>query len=116
MELERKGHIAEHVSMREQCRVLENHRHVTAGGLLGCDVDTIDADRASGGSFEPGDRAQHRRLSRAGGTDHTDELAIVDAEGDVVEARRVGDGDREMSEFDCCHEAGPPIGHRGTWY
>src|SRR5690349_12219784 len=48
------------------------------------DAKVVDADDAGGDRIESGDRAQHRRLARAGVTHHRDDLAPVGAEGYVL--------------------------------
>ena len=71
--------------MRVKRVALEDHRHVpVARGEVG-DVTITDRDAAVADLLEPGDHAQQRRLTAPGRADQDDELAVRDAERDVVD-------------------------------
>ena len=88
-------------------RVLEDGRHRPGevGGTRAPRVETGDLHRALEPAAvkmrdEPCERAHQRRLARAGGTEHRDDLARLDAQGHVLERRRRGAGVGERQAVD----------------
>ena len=75
------GHIA------EQSVVLEDEADAPLGSGNVVDPAAVDENVAAVGILQAGQHAQNRRLAAAAGTEEGDELALVDAEGNV--ARRV---------------------------
>src|SRR5688572_6930172 len=49
------------------------------------DVEPVDLDVAGAGTIERADDVEHRRLTRAGGTDNGEELAAADLEADIAQ-------------------------------
>ena len=85
---EREADVVQHGLLRQQAKVLEDHRHATAirakllAGERG-DVAAIDLDDARCGALEEVDRANERRLAGTAHTDDAEDVTVGDLEIDV---------------------------------
>ena len=66
---------------------LEDHGAIETGTV---DLSIVDDDGAIAWAVETGQHVQDRGLAAAGMADQAAELALVDAEPDVLEHRRAG--------------------------
>ena len=100
---QRKRHIFKNIAVRQQLKVLENNSHLAAERLdpivwsvLAIVQDVVrELDHHLAAAFFVRtlihvDEFQHRRLSGAGMPRQENKLALVDAEGDVVQRLPVG--------------------------
>ena len=96
-----EGDVGAHRHVREERVLLEDEADRAP---LGRQVDLprgveprplAERDPPAVGAAQPGDRAQHRRLAGARGTDERDRLG-ADAQADAELERAKGDGDVEL--------------------
>src|SRR6185437_15292926 len=84
---------------------LKDHRDVARARRQLRHVPVADQDRPPRDLLEPRDHPQERRLPAAGRTDEDEELARVDAEGDVVDGDdAASEGLRDAVQDDLGHE------------
>jgi hypothetical protein len=103
-ELEPEGHVLVRGHVRVERVVLENHRDVTVLGRELVDHPVADANLARCDRLEPRDHAERRRLPAAGGTDKDRELAVPDAQVELVHgARAVRIDLRQLVELNLRH-------------
>ena len=77
--------VGQHVHVREQRVVLEDGVDVARERRPTGDVLAVEADLPAGRLLEAGDHPQHGRLARAGGSEHREELAVLDGQVDAVD-------------------------------
>src|SRR5882724_2143045 len=82
---QRELHVLARGQVGVEREVLEYEGHVALGGRQRERVLAVDRERAAAGLLEAGYGAEQRGLSRAGGTEHHQELILVQAQIDVVE-------------------------------
>ena len=102
-----EGDVVPDRHVRPQRIALEDHGRRPPLGRLVDHADAVDAHVAGVGLQEAADHAQRRGLAAAGRPEQTDELAIVDVEGQVAD-RRLADATvllHEMVELQACHSA-----------
>ena len=100
---QRKRHVFENIAIRQQLKVLENNSHLAAKRLdpivrsvLAIVQDVVrelDHHLAAAlfvRAFIHVDEFQHRRFSGAGMPRQENKLALIDAEGDVIQRLPVG--------------------------
>ena len=75
---EGEGDVLEHVQVRVEGVVLEDHRHVPVAGRDVVDDLVVEADRSRRDLLQAGDHPQHGRLAAARRSDEDDELSLVD--------------------------------------
>ena len=86
-----EGEELEHESdIAGRCAV---HRHVLA----------IEPNGAGRRQFQPGNHAQRRRLAAAGGTQQTEELAVLHREAGGLDGMEIPEGFVERFDPDLCH-------------
>ena len=86
----REGNVAAHIPLREQVKMLENHRNLLAklaqflraerGEIL-----TVDDDVARCRLFQKVNAAHERRFARAGHADDSKNVALLDVQVDVFQ-------------------------------
>ena len=84
-ELEREAHVVAHGHVRVQRVVLEDHRDVAVARREVVDALAADQQVALGDLLEAGDHPQRGRLAAAGRADEDHELAVADAQVDVLD-------------------------------
>ena len=89
-----------HVHVREQGVVLEHRVDVTVVGGQVRDVAALEEYGARRRHLEAGDHAQDRRLARARGAEHGEELAVADDEVHRVDGDDVTELLAEVHELD----------------
>ena len=87
LDFQAEGNVIENGHIAEQGVVLEDEADAPLGSGNVVDPAAVDEDVAAVGILQAGQHAQNRRLAAAAGTEEGDELALVDAKGNV--ARRV---------------------------
>ena len=87
LDFQAEGDVIENGHIAEQGVVLEDEADAPLGSGNVVDPAAVDEDVAAVGILQAGQHAQDRRLAAAAGTEEGDELALVDAKGNV--ARRV---------------------------
>ena len=82
---QRIGDVGEDVHVREQRVILEDGVDVAPIGSEPLSGLAKDLDVAGGWLFETGDQTQTGRLARTGRSEHGEELALLDLQGDAVD-------------------------------
>src|SRR5207249_12214483 len=107
--LERVSHVLDHGAVVEQLEVLEDDADVApeiGNSRLAetAEVLSADQDLPAGGLLRAEEQAQQGALPGARGAGQPDELALVDAQGDVVENGRIAGVDLlDVKELDHGH-------------
>jgi hypothetical protein len=95
--------------LREHVRDLERPSEPCARASerrLRCHVDAVELDTPGGGTEQPGDEVEERRLAGAVGPDHGEQLALADLELDTGDDRRASDVEPEIPRGEdrgCAH-------------
>ncbi len=84
------------------------------GGEAG-DVAAVEEDAAGVGLLEAGGQAQHGRLAAAARAEKREELALLEAEGDVVDGPDGAEPLGNAAEFEECVAQSRSIIEEGTW-
>ena len=90
--LETEGDVVDHLAVRQQAEVLEDHRDLAAPGVEqgrvghAGDVLAVELDGARGRLDQPGQQPHQRGLAGAGEPHHHEDLAGRHVEGDVADA------------------------------
>src|SRR2546430_979388 len=116
--LEREGDVLEYGAVRVEGVALEHHGDPAGpGGHVAVHALVPDVDLARGGSLEPGDHAQQRRLPRAGGAEQDEEFAIANRQVHPVDRVEIPEVLSEASDFNASHRRGASSGAyaRGPW-
>ena len=87
--------------MREKRVALEHDTEAAPVGFLVGDVTAVEGDRAAGRLDQARDHLQRRRLAATGRTEQRNELALGDAEIDVVHG---GDVAIDLGQRPQCQE------------
>ncbi len=87
--------------------MLEDEADPALAGVAPRRVLSVEVDGAPVGLLEPGDDPEQARLARARGAEEGDELAVADAQGDVVEREESPEGLRDGPDLDA-HGASSP--------
>src|SRR5438309_2846857 len=105
--LQAEAHVVEHVHVRVEGVVLEDHRHVARLRRQVVDDVAADADHSRRDLLEAGDHPQRARLPATGGPDEDHELPVFDLEVELVDrASPVGVDLRQPFELDGGHGPG----------
>ena len=107
-------HIVDRSHEREQPDVLKRSRDAQLGDPVGWKpaIETPSRRDCSRGDREkPGDAVECRRLARAVGPDHRQDLALVEAEADVRHGEKAAESLGHAVELEECH-SGDSL-HRG---
>ncbi|MNT46157.1 hypothetical protein D3C72_1827840 [compost metagenome] len=101
LDLEAIGDVVQHVHVGEQCIVLEHRVDVALIGRQADGLLAMNADAAGAGLLETGDQAQAGGLARARGTEHGEELAILDVDGHPVDGLDLAEDAGDTGELHC---------------
>ena len=101
LDFQAEGDVIENGHIAEQGVVLEDEADAPLGSGNVVDPAAVDEDVAAVGILQAGQHAQNRRLAAAAGTEEGDELALVDAKGNVARRVELGhDADAGHDEFE----------------
>src|SRR5208282_1891456 len=90
----------EYSQVPEQRVMLEHKPDAPFASYLIRDVLAIEFDRAGIGELQPGDNAQQRRLSAAGGTEQGHQLTVRYVQSDILERRKASEPLRDVEGAD----------------
>ena len=104
-QLEREAHVPLHGEVRIERGGLEHHGHLPLARRDVVDHAVADADRALGRPVQARHQAQHGRLAAAGRAEEDAELAVADAQVEVVDGGRpVREDQADVLEGDAGHD------------
>jgi hypothetical protein len=101
--LEAKADVLRHRQVREECIGLKHHADLAPVCGQSGDVASVDADGARRRRLEAADHAQHGGLATAGGPQEGHELALVDAEGEILHDAMRAEGLLQMANVEKGH-------------
>ena len=104
LQAQRERDVLEHVQVRVQRVVLEDHREVPVARRLLVDACSVDEHLAGGDVLQAHDHPEQGRLAAPRRPDEDDELALGDLEADVVDGQEaVGVLLDDVPHADGCH-------------
>ena len=105
-DLEPVADVLADIHVRVERVALEHHRDVAAAWRQVGDVSATDRDAALADLLEPRDHPEQRRLAATRGADEDEELAVLDAQVDVLDGdHSAGEDLRQVFELDLGHAA-----------
>src|SRR5690606_19337679 len=98
------GHqqVLHHAHLLEQAHMLEGAHHAHACQLEArqtADLLTAETDAAGAGFVEPGQAVEYRGLARAVGADQRHYLALLDAQGDLIDGQQATEAHAQAGDL-----------------
>jgi hypothetical protein len=106
-------HVLDHAQRRPEREVLEGAADAEAdqvGGAAVGEAGAVEVDRPGGRADEAADRVEGGRLAGAVGPDQRADLALADAEADVLERGHAAEPDRQAFDLQQLGTGSAPLG------